>query len=143
MVLEMAERLGRNRRAPKFKPRIFVWVFRGRPRKEDGAVRYPAVNFYGLNPGLMKSNIRSGTLGEGSFGLRLSEIVIGALFPSVEEYSERILPLLASPDIEDYSGAIFNRHGDAIHASRSLSEGSNLETVIEESERLQRMALAA
>ena len=170
MVREMAQRLGKNRGDGKSKPRVFIWGFPGTNQKGnlddfnsersysamtahsntvignealvlDGAVRYPHVNFYGLNPGLIKSSIRTGVLGEGSFVLKLTEMLIGALFPSADQYAERILPLLASPDIEAYSGAMFGRRGAPILASRSLSQELYLQKVIEESEKLSRKAL--
>ncbi len=170
MLGEMALRLGKQRDQPKAKPRVFVWGFPGTDQKGnpddfnseksyslmaahsntvignealvlDAAARYPAVNFYGMNPGLLKSNIRAGTLGQGSLSLKLTEMLVGALFPSVEQYSETILPLLASPDIENHSGAMFNRHGDPIHASHSLSGGTMLQKVLEASQKLSKNAL--
>ncbi len=171
MVRELADRLGRDRRDTRIKPRVFVWGFPGTDQKGnlddfnsdhsyglmaahsntvignealvlDGATRYPAVNFYGINPGLMRSTIRSGPLGAGSLGLRLIELLIGALFPSVEHYSENTLSLLLTPDIEHHSGALFNRHGDPIQPSASLARGSNLRKVIDASEKLSGKALA-
>ena len=167
LVREIAARLGRNRDA---KPRVFVWGFPGTNQKGniedfnsessysmiaahsntvignealvlDSAVRYPNVNFYGMNPGLIKSGIRAGVLGEGSLIFNLAEVVIGALFQSADEYAEKILPLLASPDIEAHSGTMFGRHGDPILASSSLSNESYLQKVIEESEKLSKKAL--
>jgi len=95
-----------------------------------------------MNPGLLKSNIRSGVLGEGSFGLKLTELLIGALFPSVDAYAQLTLPLLASPDIENQTGAMFNRKGDPIHTSHFLTEEQTLQAVVEASERLSKKALA-
>ncbi|MBN2318968.1 MAG: SDR family NAD(P)-dependent oxidoreductase [Acidobacteria bacterium] len=170
MVREIAERLGKNRSAGKFKPRIFVMGFPGTNQKGnlndfnsedrysfltahsntvignealvlDGAVRYPKVNFYGLNPGIIKSGIITGILGERSLIFRLQQILVGALFQSADEYAERILPLLVSPDIEGHSGAMFGRYGDPIHASASLLQKPCLQRVVEESEKLAKKAL--
>ncbi len=171
MVREMAPRLGTARTAAHSKPRVFIWGFPGTNQKGnlddfnsersynlmaahsntvignealvlDSAKRFPTVNFFGMNPGLLKSNIRSGVLGEGSFGLKLTELLIGALFPSVDAYAQLILPLLASPDIENQTGAMFNRKGDPIHTSHFLTEEQNLQAVVEASERLSKKALA-
>lgn len=172
IVREAAERLGKNRAKTEGKPRVFVVGFPGTNQKGDiddlnsegdyslmtahsntvignealvldGAARYPHVNFYGLNPGLKKSNIRAGMFGEGSLVQGAAEFVIGTVAESVEDYSERIAPLFVSPDIEDQSGALFNRHGDPIYPSRQLTVAANLQKVIGASEELTRKALGA
>jgi NAD(P)-dependent dehydrogenase (short-subunit alcohol dehydrogenase family) len=169
MVRETVERLGTNRAAADAKPRVFIVGFPGTNQKGclddfnsenqynlmtahsntvignealvlDSASRYPQVNFYGLNPGLIKSNIRAGVLGEGTLGQKIVELLIGSLFQSVEEYSKTIVPLLISPDLERHSGAMFNRHGDPIYASSNLKETSNLKKVIQRTEELVRKA---
>ena len=68
-------------------------------------------------------------------------MIVGGLFQSADEYAERIPPLLASPDIEDCSSAMFGRHGDPIHASSLLLQKPYLQIVIEESEKLAKKAL--
>jgi len=170
MVHDMAERLGKNRTAGKPKPRVFVMGFPGSDRKAtlddfnsegryhwqtahmntvvgnealvlDCADRYPSVNFYGLNPGLIKSNILAGVLGEGTLAQKLQQMIIGFLFQSAEEYAEKILPLLVSTDIENRSGAMFGRNGDPIHANPSLLQKSYLMKVVQESEKLAKKAL--
>ena len=172
IVRETAERLGKNRAQTEVKPRVFVVGFPGTNQKGDindlnskgnyslmtahsntvignealvldGAARYPHVNFYGLNPGLKKSNIRAGMLGEGSFFQGAAEFVIGMVTESVEDYSERIAPLFVSTGIENQSGALFNRHGDPIHPSRELADAANLQKVIEVSEKLTSRTLGA
>jgi hypothetical protein len=119
-------RLGKNRAATDTKPRVFIVGFPSANQTGsmddfnseqqyklmiahsntvignealvlDSASRYPEVNFYGLNPEPMKSNIRAGVLGEGSFGQKIMELIIGTLFQSVEQYSKKILPLLIHP----------------------------------------------
>ena len=169
IVRELAERLGKKRGADKPKPRIFIWGFPGMNQKGniddfnsekkyslvsahangvignealvlDGSMRYPEVNFYGMNPGFIKTDIMAGVLGRGIF-LSLQQFVIGALFQSADEYAEKILPLLVSPDIEDYSGTVFGQDGDPIHASTSLLESSHLQKVTKESEKLAKKAL--
>jgi hypothetical protein len=62
----------------------------------DGATRYPGINFYGLNPGLVKTDIRSTFLGKGSLKHRLVEGVIGLLWGGPDEYAEKTAPLLVS-----------------------------------------------
>lgn len=47
----------------------------------DGASRYPAINFYGLNPGMFKTDIRSHFLGKGSIKHRLVEALRNSSWP--------------------------------------------------------------
>lgn len=102
----------------------------------DSAARYPTLNFYGMNPGIISSNIMAGILGEGTFSLKMQQTILGLLFQSAEEYADKILPLLVSPDIEQHSGAMFNRHGNPIHANPSLLQKPYLQRVVEETEKL-------
>ena len=77
----------------------------------DSAKRYPNASFFGLNPGLIKTNIRDNFLGEGTLKSRVIEWLIGLLAPSAETYAENLTPLLVSPDLEGHSGAMFDRKG--------------------------------
>ena len=170
LLRELAGRLGTNRSEGKPKPRVFVWGFPGKNRKAtlndfnsqsnyvwktahsngvvvnevlvlDGATRYRALNIYGMNPGIISTNIMAGILGEGSFSLKARQALMGLLFQSAEEYAEKVLPLLVSPDIEQHSGAMFNRHAEPIHANPFLLQDSYLQRVVEESDRLVQSAL--
>lgn len=170
IVRELAPRLGGKRSAGRPKPRVFVMGFPGTNQKAtlddfnseahyglttahantvignealvvDSASRWPDVNFYGLNPGIIKSGIITGVLGEGTFLFKLQQLLVGALLQSTGEYAEKILPLLVSPDIENASGAMFGRHGEPILASRCMSDGAYVQRVMEESEKLVRKAL--
>jgi len=169
IVREIAARLGSSRGGPP-KPRVFVLGFPGTNQEGslddlnsearyslmtahantvignealvvDCATRYPNANFYGLNPGIIKSGIITGVLGEGTVLFKLQQFITGALLQSADEYAAKILPLMVSPDIEDHSGAMFGRHGDAIHASRAVKEEGHLQRVVEESEKLVSKAL--
>lgn len=102
----------------------------------DGARRYPEVLFFGLNPGLIKTNIRDNFLGQGSLKSRLVETVIGWLTPSPAEYASRIAPLLVSPDLEAYNGALFNQKGEALEPSPQLADPAHVARFLEESQAL-------
>jgi NAD(P)-dependent dehydrogenase (short-subunit alcohol dehydrogenase family) len=170
IVRELAERLGKERAAGTAKPRVFIMGFPGTNPKVslddlnsekqynttiahmntvignealvlDSASRYPQANYFGLNPGLIKSNIRAGILGEGSFTQKIVEALIGLLFKSTDEYAEQTVPLLVSPDIEKQTGAMFNDKGDPILASAHLTTGTGLQRIIEASEQLAKKAL--
>ena len=78
--------------------------------------------FFGLNPGLIKSNIRSNFLGgEGSTKHRLVEFFIGMMMISAEKYADGIAPLLVSSDLDARSPAMFNQKANAILASQVMT----------------------
>jgi len=152
LVREFATQLGRKRPEGSSKPRVFVMGFPGtgeagsalddlnaeRAYKAmavhmntvagnealvlDAARRYPHASFFGLNPGLIKTDIRSNYLGTGSLKHRLTEALIGLFMISPEKYAERIVPLLFAPELEGRSGVMFNQKGDAILPSEALTE---------------------
>lgn len=87
----------------------------------DAVDRYPQIRTFGLNPGLIKTNIRSNFMGHRKLFSGLLETVIGLLSPSPELYAENIVPLLVSPDLEKYNGVSFNRKGLGILPSPGMS----------------------
>ena len=88
----------------------------------DGAKRHPGVGFYGLNPGLIKTNIRANYLGEGSLKHRLTETLIGLFMTSPETYAKRIVPLLFAPELEARSGVMFDSKARAILPTVGLTD---------------------
>ena len=66
----------------------------------DSARRYPNASFFGLNPGAVKTNIRSNWLGANSLKHRFFEFVMGLVAKSAETYAERLVPLLVSPSTQ-------------------------------------------
>lgn len=87
----------------------------------DEARRHPSTGFFGLNPGLIKTNIRANYLGEGSLKHRLTETLIGLFTTSPESYAERIVPLLFAPELEGRTGLMFNQKGLAILPTAELT----------------------
>jgi hypothetical protein len=77
----------------------------------DAATRYPQATFFGLSPGIIKTNIRDNLLGKGSLKSKLAEGLIGLFTPTPEKYASGIVPLLVSPDLESQSGGLFNQKG--------------------------------
>jgi NAD(P)-dependent dehydrogenase (short-subunit alcohol dehydrogenase family) len=151
MIRETASRLGKNRPAASMRTRVFVMGFPGSGRIGklddlnseksygsmaahsntiagneilvlDSAWRYPNASFFGLNPGGVKSNIRSNWLGANSLKHRFFESMMGLVAQSAEAYAERLATLLVSPDLEGHSGAMFDRKGFAIFPSPKLTE---------------------
>jgi NAD(P)-dependent dehydrogenase (short-subunit alcohol dehydrogenase family) len=88
----------------------------------DAARRCPQLDVFGLNPGLIKTSIRSNFLGEGSLKHRVMEGILGLIMQSPESYARQIVPLLVSPQIAGFSGAMFNGKGKAILPSSVFAE---------------------
>lgn len=87
----------------------------------DGARRYPHINLYGLNPGLIKTDIRSNFMGGNKFLFALLEGLIGLMTPTADSYAQRIAPLLLAPELDAHSGALFNNKARAILPSPKLT----------------------
>jgi NAD(P)-dependent dehydrogenase (short-subunit alcohol dehydrogenase family) len=102
----------------------------------DAAKRYSHATFFGLNPGLIKTNIRDNFLGKDSLKSRSVETLIGWFTPTAEAYAERIVPLLVTPDLDAQSGAMFNQKGEAIQPSPKLADSAHVAKFLAESEAL-------
>lgn len=101
----------------------------------DFARRHSEVNFFGLNPGLIKTGIRANYLGDGSLKHRFAEGLIGLFMTSAETYATRIVPVMVAPELEGRSGAMFNQKGHAILPTAALTE-SHVSALIAASEEL-------
>ena len=87
-----------------------------------GAERLPGPDYFGLNPGLVKTGIRSNYLGAGSFTHRATEALIGAFGQSPHSYARRIVPLLFAPELEGHSGTLFNNKAQPVLPSRGFDK---------------------
>lgn len=164
MLRRIAPRLGKDRPKAAMKPRVFIMGYPGSGQVGqlhdlnaersygalathmntvagnemlvlDAARRYAHATVFGLNPGLIKTSIRSNFLGANTLLFGLSEWVIGLLSPSPAAYAKHIVPLLVSPDIERHSGAMFDQRGRAIQPSAGLTE-SHVRAFLDASEAL-------
>jgi hypothetical protein len=102
----------------------------------DAARRYPNASFFGLNPGFIKSNIRSNLFGGKTLLYRFIEWMTGLMASSAEDYAERLTPLLIAADLEAHSGAMFDRKGQAILPTPKLTDGSYVNAFMAASEAL-------
>ncbi|MDX2013298.1 MAG: SDR family NAD(P)-dependent oxidoreductase [Myxococcaceae bacterium] len=139
----LTPRLGTGRPATSPPPRVFVMGFPGTGDAGDasdlnaeksydamkvhlntvagnealvlhGARHDARVRYFGLNPGLVRTNIRANYLGEGSLGHRLTELFIGLVMPSAERYAERLVPVLFTPELDGRTGVMVGSKGQAI-----------------------------
>jgi len=84
---------------------------------------------FGLNPGLIKTNIRVNVHGGGFFGSIL-EGIIGLFNISPDRYAENILPLVVAPELTTHNGAFFGQGGTAILPSPPFTEPDYVEKFI-------------
>lgn len=87
----------------------------------DAKDRYPRVGVYGLNPGLVRTNIRANLLGEGSLKHRVAEFFIGLFTPSPEDYAAKVLPAMFAPELAGRSGALLGAKGQAILPTEGMT----------------------
>lgn len=99
----------------------------------DSATRYKNFSIFGLNPGLIKTNIRSNFLGNKKFLSRVIETLIGILSPSAEQYAQNITQLLISPELDSHSGALFDRNCRRLKPSNGIDDTTHMNAFLKES----------
>lgn len=164
ILQEIEKRLGQDQPAGHARPRVFVMGYpgSGQPGKVgdlnaekaysamgvhmntvagnemlvlDAAKRMPHVGVFGLNPGLIKTDIRSNFLGGRKLLFTTIEWLIGLLNPTAEAYAERIVPLLLAPGLDSKTGLMFNRNAQAILPSPGITS-AHIEAFLSESRAL-------
>lgn len=84
----------------------------------DAARRYPDLLTFGLNPGFVKTGIRSNLFGGRNWLYHLVEGISGLATKTAEDYAANLLPLFAAPELDDRSGAMFDSRARAILPSK-------------------------
>ncbi|WP_197040288.1 NAD-dependent epimerase/dehydratase family protein [Mycobacterium sp. URHB0044] len=106
-----------------------------------GADILPGPDYFGLNPGLIKTDIRSNTLGAGSLSHRLTETVIGLFSQSPQQYAKRIVPLLFAKELDGRTGIHFNNKARPILPSAGMT-GDFVDRFIAASDKLLQRAVS-
>ena len=89
----------------------------------DGARRSTAVHYFGLNPYLIKTNIRGPVLGgAGGIAHRVVEFVIGLFTQSADGYAKSIVPLLFAKELDDRNGVMFGHKANPILPSKGMTD---------------------
>jgi len=102
-----------------------------------------AVNVYGLNPGIIRTEIRDNYLGKGSWLSSIAETIISWFTPSPEWYAENTLVhVVASKELEDKPGALIDQKRKILAPNPFLTKDDNAEKVIAESIALADRALS-
>lgn len=164
LIRKLADRLGTARPTGSPRPRIFIYGYPGSSQSAhledlnfeqsyaamkahmstvagnealvlDSAQRYPDIGVFGLNPGLIKTSIRDNIFGKNSIRHRAMETVIGWLTPSADTYAQRISPLLTTPDLDNRNGLMFDKKGNAIQPSPTMTP-RHVQQIIDASENL-------
>lgn len=77
------------------------------------------VQFFGLNPGLVKTGIRANVYASGvmKYVGPVLETIIGLLSTSPKGYAQKMIPLLVAQDLDGHSGSMFNPKAQAVKKS--------------------------
>ncbi|GMM31576.1 putative short-chain dehydrogenase/reductase [Martiniozyma asiatica (nom. inval.)] len=151
ILKEVAPRMGSEVNFLGFRPRVFVMAYPGSDQLGniedlnseksyssmkthmntvagnealvyDSVSKYPNLRFYGLNPGLVKTNIRDNLFGKGSWKSSIMETMIGWFTNTPEQYANIITPLLVAPELDSYNGCNFNNKAQAIFPSKDFTK---------------------
>lgn len=76
-------------------------------------------NIYGLNPFLVRTNIRSNLIGTGFFSRQL-ENLINFFQQTPAQYASNLVPLFVTPDIENNNGTLFDNKINAMTSSKGI-----------------------
>ena len=99
-------------------------------------------NVYGLNPGIIRTEIRDRALGKNSWSSWAVEAIAGTFFPSAEQYAENVLVhALAAPELEDRPNTLIDSKGNLIVPNAFLLKPGNQQRVMAESLRLLEAAI--
>jgi len=96
--------------------------------------RRPDLSVYGLNPGLIKTGIRSNMYGN-SFFSSLFEGLIGIVAPTPQTYAKQIVNVIGAESLSK-NAVFFNSTGEAIHSSKYLADQKNVEMIWSETDKL-------
>lgn len=163
MLRELAPDFSTPPAAGAARPRVFIWGFPGAGNLGNlddlnaeqsyganvvhfttvagnealvhwAAKKFPGAAFFGINPGLIKTNIRANILGgNASLKFKLVEGLISLFTPTAEQYAKKTLPLLLSPELEQHSGALFNAKAKPILRTEGMDD-ARVEALISRSE---------
>jgi NAD(P)-dependent dehydrogenase (short-subunit alcohol dehydrogenase family) len=88
----------------------------------DAAQRFPKLSVFGINPGLIKTDIRANVLGGNqSVRFKVFETVLGWFTPTADAFAANLVPVLFAPELERESGFHFNKHAAPIQPSTVMT----------------------
>jgi NAD(P)-dependent dehydrogenase (short-subunit alcohol dehydrogenase family) len=99
------------------------------------------VGVYGLNPGLIRTNIRADAM-KGCFAAFI-EGCIGCCFISPDKYALNVLQILAAPELASHTGAVFSQDGGAALPTPEMKNAAHLAEMVKAVDALQARAEGA
>eukprot|EP00475_Leptophrys_vorax_P029973 TRINITY_DN4446_c0_g1_i1.p1 TRINITY_DN4446_c0_g1~~TRINITY_DN4446_c0_g1_i1.p1 ORF type:complete len:319 (-),score=90.68 TRINITY_DN4446_c0_g1_i1:84-1040(-) len=100
------------------------------------ARRNPDLSVFGLNPGLIVTEIRSNVYDGNATMEWFVESLLGLFTPTADQYGELILPVFVTDLRKPGEEIFFNQRGQPVHKSQFLSDDRNVQKVWTETERL-------
>jgi len=102
------------------------------------------VGVYGLNPGLVKTMIRTPVLGNGILFSVFESLAATFVGTTPDKYAAVILPLAVAPELTSHSGAAFNAKADPILISKVVTDDhAYVSSLVAAMDALEAKALAA
>lgn len=86
----------------------------------DAAHRYPDIDTFGLNPGFVRTGIRSNLFGGDNWLYRVMERLAGFMTKDADVYADKIAPLFLAPELSERSGMMFDDRARTIKPSAWL-----------------------
>lgn len=87
----------------------------------DAANKHSNFKVFGMNPGLVKTNIRDNLLGTGILSKAI-EGIVGWWNPTPEEYAQTVLPAMLSPKLKEYNGIHLSKHGSLLSGTEGITK---------------------
>lgn len=94
---------------------------------------FPHFNTFGINPGVVKTNIRSNWIGDKKLLSGLLEGLIGMFNPTPAQFAEKLVPILFAPELEQHNGALLTREGKALYPSKGIQDKNHVNAFIQSS----------
>ncbi|KAG5189651.1 hypothetical protein JKP88DRAFT_197408 [Tribonema minus] len=89
----------------------------------DAALRARGVSVFGVNPGLLVTDIRGAMHGgRSTWSGAAMEWVLGRFTPALPKYAATMVSLFAAPGLDAHSGALFGQKGTPILPNKQFAE---------------------
>jgi NAD(P)-dependent dehydrogenase (short-subunit alcohol dehydrogenase family) len=105
------------------------------------ALKGAGVGVFGLNPGLIRTNIRAGAM-KGCFAAVI-EGCIACCFVSPDTYAGTVLQVVAAPELAAHTGAMFSQDGAAALPTPEMKNAAHVAAMISAVDALQARAEGA